>query len=90
MLTKIESKEIMTHREAQEKYRDKYFHFLIIEVVDSSGQNDLGYVVYTYDEKRDMRGIPRDEFKGKIVAHAMGWDVEKGFQIGGVTIERKN
>ena len=52
----------MTTWEAKNKYRDKYFRFVIIEQVDGC-DNDLGYVVYTYDNKREMRGIPREEFR---------------------------
>ena len=66
MLKKIEGKEIMTSRAAREKYRDKYFHFVITKQVDLGGQNDLGYVAYTYDNKREMRGIPKEEFENVL------------------------
>ena len=62
MLKKIEKKEIMTAWEAMNKYRDKYFYFVITEQVDGC-DNDLGYVVYTFDSERELRGIPRNEFR---------------------------
>jgi len=47
MLKKIETKEIMTLRQARNVYRDYYLHFVITEEVDR-GDNDLGYVIYIY------------------------------------------
>ena len=75
MLTKIEPQEIMTTREAMKKYNDKYFHMVITEKVDGL-DSDLGYVIYTYDSKREMRGIPRDEYKGQVVGLFTGGSVE--------------
>ena len=71
MLKKIEKKEILTTWEAKNKYRDKYFRFVITEQVDGC-DNDLGYVVYTYDNKREMRGIPREEFKNVYYGSLLG------------------
>ena len=71
MLQRIEQKEIMTSWEARNKYRDKYFHFIITEKVDGC-DNDLGYVLYTYDNKREMRGIPNEELKGKVYDASLG------------------
>ena len=72
MLKKIESKEIMTAWEACNIYRDKYFHFVITEQVDLGGQNDLGYVAYTYDNLREMRGIPKEEFENVLHGSLVG------------------
>ena len=64
MLKKIEEREIMTAWEAMNKYRDKYFHFVVTEEADNyQFQQDLGYVAYTYDCPREMRKIPKEEFK---------------------------
>ena len=56
----------MTASEVFKKYRDKYFHFVITKQVDLSGQNDLGYIAYTYDSPREMRQIPVEEFEGLL------------------------
>ncbi|MCL1996251.1 MAG: hypothetical protein FWG63_08600 [Defluviitaleaceae bacterium] len=89
MLTKIKEKEIITMWEAMNKYRDKYFHFVVTEVVDRINK-DRGYVIYTYDQKHEMRGIPREEIegyrsKGIVVAKSLGVAAEKEFYIGGLT-----
>ncbi|MCL2621354.1 MAG: hypothetical protein FWD97_10520 [Defluviitaleaceae bacterium] len=86
MLTKIETQEIMTHKQARDKYPDKYFHFVITEKVDG-WENDLGYVLYIYDEEKDMRGIPRHELKGKVIARTFGTEAEKGIQLGGIEVD---
>jgi len=78
---KIEFQEIMTHRQAMEKYRDKCFHFVITEEVDR-GDKDLGYVIYTYDTKSEMHGIPREELADKVVARTLGVAAEPFIQIG--------
>ena len=85
MLKKIEGHEIMTVWEAMNKYRDYRFHMVITEEVDR-GDNDLGYVIYTYEEEAEMRGIPREELKGKTVGILIGVAAEKGMHIGGVEI----
>ena len=53
MLEKIESNEIMTTRDAVKKYPTKYFMMVITEIVDRC-DNDLGYVIYTADDQRDL------------------------------------
>ena len=87
MLTKIEKKEIMTKWDAINKYADKYFHMVITERVDGH-QNDLGYVIYTYDDEREIRDIPREEYEGSVVAHCVGYSAEPFGQIGGITVHR--
>ena len=85
MLTKIEVQEIMTKRQAAEKYYDKYFHFVTTKEVDRL-DNDLGYVIYTYDCGRDMRGIPRKELEGKMIGRLVGVAAEKGIHVGGIIV----
>ena len=71
MLRKIETKDIMTSWEARNKYRDKYIRFVITKEVDR-GDNDLGYVAYTYDKAREERQIPNDEFANIVYGALMG------------------
>ena len=71
MLTRIETKEIMTSWEARNKYRDKYIRFIITEIVDR-GDNDLGYVVYVYDKEREEFEIPKEGFKDIMFAALIG------------------
>ena len=71
MLEKIEKIEILTTREAVRKYPTKYFRMVITEVVDMC-DNDLGYVIYTSDDRRELSKAPLDEYKGKIVAIMYG------------------
>ncbi|MCL2171549.1 MAG: hypothetical protein FWB71_05290 [Defluviitaleaceae bacterium] len=84
MLTKIETKEIMTMRSAMEKYRDKYFKMVITEVVDTQ-DNDLGYVIYTYDCLKELRDVPNEEAADMVVAYSLGVAAEPDLQIGGLT-----
>ena len=53
MLKKIEAQEIITTREAKAKYPTQYIYMLLTKTVDMSGQNDLGYVEYIADKKRN-------------------------------------
>jgi hypothetical protein len=83
MLEKIETKEIMTHRAAALKYRTKYFIMIITEEVDR-GDNDLGYVIYTADTRRELSKAPRSEYVGKIASFAQGVAAEPYPLIGNV------
>ena len=88
MLKKIEGQEMMTVWDAMNKYRDYYFHMVITKKVDG-GDNDLGYVIYTYDNKREAREIPRSELEGKVVGRFIGVAAEKGTFIGGMEFHGK-
>ena len=83
MLNKIDTQEIMTTRDASVKYRTQYFVMVITDVVDQA-DNDLGYVIYTADEKKEFQNISRDEYKGKKVAFMLGVAAEPYPQIGNV------
>ena len=83
MLSKIEKKEILTARAAMEKYRTKYFIMVITEVVDQC-DNDLGYVIYTADNRKELNQVSRDEYKGKKIAFMLGIAAEPYPQIGNV------
>ncbi|MCL2171547.1 MAG: hypothetical protein FWB71_05280 [Defluviitaleaceae bacterium] len=85
MLTKIETKEIMTKRAAMEKYRDKYFKMVITETGDGQ-DNSLGYVIYTFDDEKEALDIPREEQRGRVVATALGVAAEPWIQIGGLDV----
>jgi hypothetical protein len=77
MLEKIETKEIMTSREAHKKYVDKFFVMIITEVVDQ-GDNDRGFVIYASDDDRELSEIPQSEYEkyevqgGNIVSFMIG------------------
>jgi len=88
MLKKIETKEIMTHWQARNVYRDYYFHFLITEEVDR-GDNDLGYVIYIYDNLDEMQYIPREELRHSRVSITLGVAAEPPGLIGGIEFRGK-
>jgi hypothetical protein len=73
MLEKIETKEIMTSREANQKYETKFFVMRFTEIVDQ-GDNDLGYVIYTADSEKELCDVPKSEYIGQPV----------GFKVGGM------
>lgn len=76
MLRKIETKELLTRNEARKKYSKNYIIMEIVEVVDGH-DNDLGYVLYTVDKKKEMRMIPRSEYSdGRIISYVMGEEFE--------------
>jgi len=83
MLTKIQTKEIMTTRAAMEKYRTQYFVMIITDIIDR-GQNDLGYVAYIADNRRELHQIPKYEYEGKRVGFLHGVAAEPYPQIGNV------
>jgi hypothetical protein len=83
MLEKIETREIMTTRAATDKYRTKFFDMVITEVVDH-GDNDLGYVIYVADKRKELNAVSRDEFKGKKMAFLYGVGTEPYPSIGNV------
>jgi hypothetical protein len=88
MLTKIETREIMTTWDAIMKYSTQYFAMVITEEVDR-GDNDLGYVIYTSDDENEIYKIPIDEYKGKTVAMEIGYSAEPYPQIGNVVYHAK-
>ena len=83
MLEKIETIEIMTTRDAVKKYPTKYFRMVITKVVDQC-DNDLGYVIYTADDQRDLVKASMDEYKGQRVASMYGTLTEPYPSIGNV------
>ena len=85
MLKKIETKEIMTARDAMKKYNDKYFLMVITEKVDGCDY-DLGYVIYTTNNKNEMLDIPSEELKGKFWGSFTGGTVEP-LSFGGLTYD---
>ena len=71
MLEKIEKKEIMTKRAARDKYENKYFLMAVTETVDGL-DNDLGYVVYIADSKKELTEVPREVFSEMNIASMEG------------------
>ena len=83
MLREIKSKEIMTTRTAMRKYNTKYFIMIITEVVDQ-GDNDLGYVIYTADNRKELSQVPREAHKGKRAAFLLGGAAEPFPSVGNI------
>jgi len=83
MLQEIKSQEIMTKRAAMVKYRTQYFIMIITDIVDQ-GDNDLGYVMYAADSKRELLKIPREKYKDKPFALMLGVAAEPYPLIGNV------
>jgi len=83
MLEKIETKEIMTCRDAMLKYRTQHFVMNITEIVDQ-GDNDLGYIMYIADKEREFHKIPQSEYEGKKIAFMFGVAAEPYPIIGNV------
>ena len=89
MLEKIEKKEIMTIWDAMVRYEKKYFIMVITETVDQ-GQNDLGYVIYTADDKRELLKVPRNEYADLCVGFLHGIDAESYPSYGGLEVVHYN
>ena len=85
MLEKLEVKEIMTTRAAMEKYQTKYFLMVITELVDRA-DNDMGLVIYTADDQRELTKVPMNEYKGQRVASMFGIDAEPHPSFGGLEV----
>lgn len=83
MLKKIEEMEILTARDAIKKYPSEYFIMVITEIVDRC-DSDLGYVIYTADDQRDLIKASMDEYKGQRVASMYGTLTEPYSSIGNV------
>ena len=83
MLKEINTQEIMTIRAAMEKYRTQYFIMVITDAVDQC-DNDMGYVIYTADEKKELLNIPREKYKDKPIALMLGVAAEPYPLVGNV------
>lgn len=83
MLKKIETREIMTRRNAMLKYRTQHFVMVITEVVDQ-GDNDLGYIMYVADSDDEILKIPQNEYEDKKIAFMFGVAAEPYPIIGNV------
>lgn len=71
MLEKIETKEIMTKRAARKKYETKFFLMITTETVDKA-DNDLGYVIYAADERKELSDVPKNEYMGQTASFMTG------------------
>lgn len=83
-LTKIDDKIVMTKLEAKKRYRGKYFTFVYEQKVDDA-DNDLGYVIYTYDDDAEKSGIPKEEIEEKHIAFAAAFGAKRDRYVGGLT-----
>jgi len=75
MLTKIEDREIMTIWDAKKKYASKYILMIITEKIGEA-YDSLGYVIYTANDKRDFKDVPREDFVGKPAGFFDGYSVD--------------
>ena len=85
MLEKIEEKEIMTKRAARDKYENKYFLMAITETVDWL-DNDLGYVIYIADSKKELTEVPREVFAEMRIASMEGCMAPPHHSYGGLEV----
>jgi hypothetical protein len=83
MLTEIKTEEIMTKNEAYKKYPTKYFIMIITERVDY-GDNDLGYVLYTADTRKELSQAPRESYIDLGAAILQGDEIEPFPIVGNV------
>jgi len=83
MLIEIKVKEIMTVYEACEKYSTKYFIMIITEEIDK-GDNDLGYVLYAADTRKELSQAPRENYKDLNYALMQGGAAEPFPSLGRV------
>ena len=83
MLNAIKTQEIMSMRSAKEKYKTQYFVMIITQEVDNI-YGDLGYVIYTADDERELPNMPRDEYSGKKVAFLKGIAADPCPHVGNV------
>ena len=88
MLSRITNKEIITARAAMEKYRTKHFIMIITEVVDYC-DNDLGFVIYTSDNRKELNQVPRDEYIEQNAAFMLGIAAEPYPMVGNVVYHDK-
>ena len=73
MLKKIEDRQIMTGKEAAEKYNNCRFLFIITKQVGYDYINSKGYVAYTYDKYSECLQIPEEEKRqGVACANTFG------------------
>ena len=83
MLTEIKTKEIITKSEARKRYSTKYFIIIFTERVDY-GDNDLGYVIYTADSRKELSQVPRERYDNEQVAFLQGGAAEPFPSVGNV------
>ena len=73
----------MTAREAYKKYSTKYFIMIITERVDM-GDNDLGYVLFTADTRKELSQAPREKYKDLAYSIKEGGAAEPFPSLGNV------
>ena len=79
MLRKIETRELMTRKEARKKDRNNHIYMEIVETDDLSFDNDLGYVLYILDKEKDKRLVTPDLFdEDKVISSMPGYAYEPG------------
>ena len=88
MITKIETKEIMTVREMRKRYSTKWFKYVIIGELDTvNPDNEKGYVVFVADTDTELYNIPRDDDDHNSYCIFLGDDVEHPLEVGAIVYE---
>ena len=83
MVMKVDDHEVMTSREAMEKYEKYFIGFVTIEQNLSDPDNEIGYVIYIMDTYDEGFSIPRRTESNQFIAVMPGYAVG-GTEIGGV------
>ena len=83
MLTKFENKEIMTRNEIKKKYSTKEIIMITTKSADR-WDDDLGYVIYTADCKRDFRKASLEEYNDVPLDFLTGCEAEPYPSLSGV------
>ena len=83
---KIDEKEIITTREAKEKYEKHHMGFVVTEPKIEDPDNEKGYVVCLLDSYDEGFKISRKTGDGKFISILSGYAVG-GTEIGGVCFD---
>jgi len=82
---KIDDQEIITTREAKEKYKQYHIGFVITEPKIEDPDNEKGYVVCILDSYNEGFTIPRKTDDGAFISIMPGYSVG-GTELGGIYI----
>ena len=83
MVKMIENMEIISSREAMEKYEAYYIGFVTTNQNFSDPDNEMGYVVFIMDTYDEGFAVPRKTDNDQFIAIMPGYAVG-GTEIGGV------
>ena len=86
MITKLDTKELMTREEAFMKYAKHYFGMAVTKQDLNNPYNDLGYVIYLMDTREETFKIQRKTDEGLYISTMPGYAVG-GTEIGGYSFD---